>query len=134
MKKLLKADEIKIFSITAGAAVAKADYEQLILAISRSAVWAAETDADVIITTCATSGGTYAPFKTINVAPGAGEIVQFQVNLVGALDYIKIAFEQNATPADLLVGDAVLADKRDVDTADVEELPVPAVIHDTLVL
>lgn len=134
MKKMLKADEIKIFSIASGVAVAKADYEQLILAVQRSAVWAAETDADVTITHSDASNGTFTAFKVINVAPGAGESVQFQVNLVGVKDFFKITFEQNATPADLLVGDAVLADDRDVDTADVEELPVPAVIHPTIVL
>lgn len=132
MKKLLKADEIKAFIIEAGAAFAKEDFEQLIVAVSASANVAAETEADVVISHAATVGGNYAEFKSVTVALDAA--AQFQVNLVGAKEFVKIAFEQNGDDEDLLVGAAVLADKRDVAEADVEELPVPAVIHDTIVL
>lgn len=134
MKKLLKADEIKIFTVVNGTAVAKEDYAQLILAAKRSAVWDAETSATITITHSATVGGTYTTFKEFDLAVGASEILQFQVNLVGVLDFFKVVIEQNATPADLLNVNAVLADDSDVDTADVEDLPVPAVIHSTLVL
>lgn len=134
MKKLLKADDISILSVTSGTAIAKEDYEQMIIAASRSAAWVAETEADIVMTHCDTVGGSYTAFKTFTVAPGASEIVQFQVDLVGVKDFFKLASEQNITPADLLHMDVVLADKRDIDTADVEDLPVPAVIHSTLSL
>lgn len=132
MKKHLKADEIKILSITSGGAVAKGDYEQMIVAVQPSAAWVAEPDADVVITHCDTVGGTYTALRTVNVALAADAHVQFQVDLVGAKKFLKLAFERNATPADLLVGDLVLADKRDVNVADTEELPIPAIIHPVL--
>lgn len=134
MKKLLKADEIKLFAVADGAALAKGRYAQLILAAKRAAVWAAETDADIVITHCATVGGTYTAFKTFNVAPGASDSVQFQVDLVGVKDFFKITLEKNATPAVILDVIGAFADSEDVDTADVEELPVPAVIFPTISL
>lgn len=132
MKKLLKADEIKLFAINDGVAFDKEVYEQLILAVGRSDAWVAEESATLTISHSSTEDGDYVEFKEFTLAPGEDESLQFQVNLVGAEQFIKIESEQNATPAVLLEGVAVLADSRDVDTADVEEMPVPAVIHDTL--
>ena len=132
MKKLLKADEIKLFAVSDDVAFDKENYEQLILAVSRSAAWVAEESATLTISHSSTLAGTYVEFKEFTLAPGADEALQFQVNLVGAEQFIKVVSEQNATPAILLDAVAVLADSRDVDTADVEELPVPAVVHDTL--
>ena len=132
MKKLLKADEIKLFAVGDSVAFDKENYEQLILAVSRSAAWVAEESATLTISHSSTEGGNYVEFKGFTLAPVADEALQFQVNLVGAEQFIKVVSEQNATPAILLDAVAVLADSRDVDTADVEELPVPAVVHDTL--
>ena len=132
MKKLLKADEIKLFAINDGVAFDKEVYEQLIIAVGRSAAWVAEESATLTISHSSAVDGDYVEFKEFTLAPGEDESLQFQVNLVGAEQFIKIESEQNATPAVLLEGVAVLADSRDVDTADVEELPVPAVVHDVL--
>lgn len=132
MKKLLKADEIKLFAISDNVAFDKEVYEQLILAVSRSAAWAAEESATLTVSHSSTEGGTYVEFKEFTLAPGVDESLQFQVNLVGTEQFIKIVSQQNGASAILLEGVAVLADSRDVDTADVEEQPVPAVIHDTL--
>lgn len=125
MKKILKADEIK-FVFPGADAIAKADYAQLIVAAKRGAEWAGTENA-LAIHHADAADGDFAEFKEFVLAPGASEVVQFQVNLAGVKDFFKFVADE-----DVFVIDAILADDADVDAADVEELPVPAVIHPTL--
>ena len=116
MKKLLKAEEIKTLFVVDATAYDKDMFEQLIIAAKRSSFWGASTDADITITHCDTVGGTYEAYDVINVAPGAGEVVQFEVNLVGVKQFFKIGIEKIATDPILdVVG--ILADDRYVEEA-----------------
>lgn len=116
MKKLLKAEEIKTLFVVDGTAYDKDMFEQLIIAAKRSAEWGASTDADITITHCDTVDGTYVAFDTINVAPAASEVVQFEVNLVAVKQFFKIGIEKIvADPILDVVG--ILADDRYVEEA-----------------
>ena len=121
MKKILKADLIKAFLAATTVEYAKEDYEQLILSVQPNSTWVAEPAAEIVVKNDA--GVT---LKTVSVPLAADAFAQFQVDLVAFDEKFSVTI-----PAYVDVV-AVLADKRDVDTADVEELPVPAVIHSTL--
>jgi len=121
MKKILKADLIKAFLAATTVEYAKEDYEQLILSVQPNATWVAEPAAEILVKNDA--GVT---LKTVSVPLSASAFEQFQVDLVAFDEKFSITI-----PAYVDVV-AVLADKRDIDEADVEELPVPAVIHSTL--
>ena len=121
MKKLLKADMIKAFPAATTVEYSKADYEQLILAVQPNPTWVAEPSASIVVKNDA--GVT---LKTVAVALSANAHEQFQVDLVGFDEKFSVTF-----PAYVSVI-AILADKRDIDVADVEGLPVPVVINSTL--
>lgn len=121
MKKLLKADEFKAFPAVTTVEYAKADYEQLILAVQPSATWVAEPSASIVVKNDA--GVT---LRTVAVPLSANAHVQFQVDLVEFDEKFSVTFPAYASVI------AVLADKRDISTADVEALPVPAQINSVL--
>lgn len=123
MKKLLKADMIKAFPAATTVEYSKADYEQLILAVQPNTTWVAEPSASIVVKNDA--GVT---LKTVAVALSATAHEQFQVDLVGFDKKFSVTF-----PAYVSVI-AILADKRDIDVADVEGLPVPVVINSTIEL
>lgn len=160
MKRLLKADEFKAFPAATTVEYAKEDYEQLIFAVQANVdAWVTGTTyvADDLVSNagkvykCITGHTASAAFATdvakwevvasvnIVVKNDAGvtlrtEVVpltatthvQFQVDLTRFDEKFSVTFPVSVNVT------AILADKRDVDTADVEELPVPAVINDTL--
>lgn len=160
MKKLLKADMIKAFPVVTTVEYAKADFEQLILAVlANVAAWVTGTTyvADDLVSNggkvykCVTGHTASAAFATdaakwevvasvsIVVKNDAAETLktvvldlaadlhaQFQVDLVAFDEKFSVTF-----PAYVDVV-AILADKRDIDVADVEGLPVPAVINPTI--
>lgn len=155
MKKLLKADMIKAFPAATTVEYAKEDFEQLILAVqSKIVAWVTGTSyasGDFVSNggknyKCVTAHTASAAFATdaakweevttasIVLKNDAGvtlktEVVsleginQFQVDLVAFDAKFSATF-----PASVGVI-AILADKRDIDVADVEAEPVPAVIH-----
>lgn len=123
MKRLLKADEFKAFPVATTVEYAKEDYEQLILAVQPSSAYVAETSASLVIKNDA--GVT---LRTEVVPLTATTHVQFQVDLTRFDEKFSVTL-----PAYVNVI-AILADKHDVDTADVEDLPVPAVVNPVLEL
>lgn len=123
MKRLLKADEFKAFPVATTVEYAKGDYEQLIFAVQPSATYVAEASATLVIKNDA--GVT---LRTEVVPLTATAHVQFQVDLTRFDEKFSVTF-----PAIVNVI-AILADKRDVDTADVEDLPVPVVVNPVLEL
>ena len=123
MKKLLKADMIKAFPAATTVEYAKADFEQLILAVQANATWVAEPTATIVVKNDAAE-----TLKTVVLDMAADLHAQFQVDLVAFDEKFSVTF-----PAYVDVV-AILADKRDIDVADVEELPVPAIINPTIVL
>lgn len=123
MKKFLKADQIKAFVAATTVEYAKEDYEQLILSVKPNATWVAEPSASIVVKNDA--GVT---LKTVSVALAANAFEQFQVNLVAFDEKFSVTFPAYV---DVVV---VLGDKRDIDVADTEELPIPVVIHDTISL
>ena len=123
MKKLLKADMIKAFPAATTVEYAKADFEQLILAVQANATWVAEPTATIVVKNDAAE-----TLKTVVLDMAVDLHAQFQVDLVAFDEKFSVTF-----PAYVDVV-AILADKRDIDVADVEELPVPAIINPTIVL
>lgn len=123
MKKLLKADMIKAFPAATTVEYAKGVYEQLILAVQPSATWVAEPTASIVVKNDA--GVT---LKTVAVPLSAGAHAQFQVDLVAFDGKFSVTFPAYASVI------AILADSRDIDVADVEDLPVPAIVNPTIVL
>lgn len=123
MKKLLKADEIKAFGAVSTTEYPKGRYNQLILAVYPNATWVAEATASIVL-----KNDAAVTIDTVSVPLSANAHVQFQADLMAFDEKFSVTF-----PAYVNVV-AVLADSEDIDTADVEELPVPAVIHDTLAL
>lgn len=162
MKKLLKADMIKAFPIATTVEYSKADYEQLILAVQANvAAWV--TGSTYVANDLVSNGGkvykcitgntasaTFAAdaakwevvasvsivvkndaaktLKTVVLDLVADLHAQFQVDLVAFDEKFSVTFP---APVDVV---AILADKRDIDIADVEDLPVPAIINSTIEL
>lgn len=123
MKKFLKADQIKAFKAVTTVEYAKEDYEQLILSVKPNATWVAEPSASIVVKNDA--GVT---LKTVAVALSAAAFDQFQVNLVAFDEKFSVTFPAYV---DVVV---VLGDKRDIDVADVEKLPIPAKINPVISL
>lgn len=122
MKKLLKAEDIQTLFVEDATAYSKGMFEQLIIAAKRSANWGASTDGDITITHCDTSGGIYEAFDVINVAPGAGEVVEVEVNLVAMKQFFKLTIEKIVTDPILdLV--AIFADARVIEAVVSLETP-----------
>lgn len=119
MKKFLKADQIKAFPAATTVEYAKADYEQLILAVQANSTWVAEPTAAIVV-----KNDAGVALKTVTLDMAADLHAQFQFNLEASDEKFSVTF-----PAYVDVV-AILADKRDIDVADVEAEPVPAVIHD----
>jgi len=123
MKRLLKADAFKAFPVTSAVEYAKGDYEQLILAVQPSATYADEASVSIVLKNDA--GVT---LHTEVVPLSADAHMQFQVDLPRFDEKFSATFDAFVNVI------AILADKRDIDTADVEELPVPAIVNPVLEL
>lgn len=123
MKKFLKADQIKAFAAATTVEYAKEDYEQLILSVKPNATWVAEPSASIVVNNDA--GVT---LKTVSVPLSANAFEQFQVNLEAFDEKFSVTFPSYVSVV------VVLGDKRDIDVADTEKLPIPVVIHDTISL
>lgn len=162
MKKLLKADQIKAFVAASTVEYPKEDYEQLIVSVQVNvAAWVTGTSyvADDLVTNggkvykCITNHTASAAFatdaakwevlasvnvvvkndagvtlKTEAVALDAATLYHFQVDLVAFDEKFSVTF-----PASVKVV-AILGDKRDIDVADVEKLPIPAKINPVISL
>lgn len=157
MKKLLKADQIKVFPAASTVEYAKGRYEQLILAVqAKASAWVTGTSyvADDIVSNgdkiykCITNHTASAAFATdaakwevvasvnIVVKNDAGTTLKTEAVALSASSIVQfqvdlVGFDEKFSvtfPAYVSVT-VVLADSRDIDVADVEPLPVPVKIH-----
>ena len=160
MKKLLKADMIKAFPVATTVEYAKEDFEQLILAVQAKIVaWVTGTvyalgdfvsngGKNYKCTTAHTASAAFATdvanweeVKTASIVLKNDAAVTLKTEVVSLeginqfqVDLVAFDAKFSATfPASVGVI-AILADKRDIDVADVEGLPVPAIVNPTIVL